>query len=974
MTDLLDKLWPAFVSEVTEQLDSVELLLAKSGSSKKLDVNQLFRNFHTIKGNCSMIGFTSMEVVAHRSEDILAVVRNGEMSMDDDVIDILLDAVSRLKKQFNSANESRENPTQDDELVAELEGFVEKKMQSQNADADTSVATLSDQDRAENISALSVLSKMAVPSLILGLDANAKVEQVVATVDSMSEKTRALGFTSLTRNLLHYVAELSSEHTDQFELLAIAAEIFDDIRFVCDEHNIDLSLELGAKLCRAKLQKGFNEQLVELSELLAELENDEIADWRAETFMALVSKSFILANYSSLFLYAELNACWRYIKQLVVELSRGYIAFNHAMISAIASISKEAQALSLQEEDSVSFSPLLDDLQQATAKHNNASDEILDLKQSIVDVTTLCIDSMVDLGLDVLKHIKQSIDDGLLAIEIDIDFRNEEVAEKLLTAARNIGELVHSRTMFHDLVNGVAQRTSFALLILTNKPLEDIDKVLSIIDKGSNSYTILDSNNQELVEEQSATDENVPEQAGQPASEDHADDEELDEQSATADLVKETSQSMGALKVDGKAIDQLIANVGELITLQHRIDYVLEQESWQKSIQAIQDSLQTIADVDQRNKALAALDQLKQTNNTLNETSESLQASIQRTQNSVLDLRVVPISYVFDRFHGFVRTIGKKLGKKAVLDVTGEHVKVDKGMIDVLSEPLAHMIRNSLDHGLEPPEERKSQGKEELGLIKLKAEQQNGMIYIHIHDDGRGINTEYIVEKATKMGLMKSGIQYSDQQIFDMIFAPGFSTSKILTETSGRGVGMDVVKSKITQIGGSITVESELGKGTKISLILPVSAAIQSVILFKSQDQVLAIPERFVTEVMSINKSDIQIMKGQSVFMLRDSIVPVYPLDGLLNNVKKASPESIQSMDTVEVIVLASETHTLALVVEETVGRSEVLVRETHSALRSMNAVSAAAVLGDGNVVIILDGTALFGLAQLKARDILSVA
>ena len=238
MADLLEKLWPAFVSEVTEQLDNVELLLARSGAAESVDVNQLFRNFHTIKGNCSMIGFTSMETIAHRSEDILAAMRNGEISMTDDVIDMLLDAIIRLKKQFQHANESRANPPQDDELVEKLSAFVATQLGGDQAEAKPQQ---SEEEQLKLLQGLLASAKMAVPSLVLGLDAAAKPNQVEAAVSTMIKAADAVGFKALSHSLKHFIEVIHSTHADKpRQLLALAAEIFDDIGFICDEHEIDL--------------------------------------------------------------------------------------------------------------------------------------------------------------------------------------------------------------------------------------------------------------------------------------------------------------------------------------------------------------------------------------------------------------------------------------------------------------------------------------------------------------------------------------------------------------------------------------------------------------------------------------------------------------------------------------------------------------------------------------------------------------
>lgn len=972
MADLLEKLWPAFVSEVTEQLDSVELLLAKNTSGKNVDVNHLFRNFHTIKGNCSMIGFTSMEVIAHRSEDILAAVRNHEISMSDAVIDILLESIGCLKKQFLSANQSRENPVQDQALVEKLGQFVAGQL---TVSSDESSVQESEEEKKAKLDMLSKAATVAVPVLVLGLDPAARKEQVEAAVSNMAEKARQVGFKALSGALLHFVATLKSDIDDKTgQLLLQLSEIFDDIRFICAKHNLDLGLTMGARLCRSKLTAAYNEELGVLSELLEQIKSTDPKSWEVDQFLRLVGHADKLSCFSSLFTLDELSGCWRYIKQLVVEVSRGYIVFNKAIIEKLLDIvvlAQQKEALSGgSPEFEMACKTCREELQVITAKHNNESDEIVDLKNEIIGKTRLCFDSFVDLKLNVLKKINEAVDAGMLAVEIDIDFRDEVTGEKVLKAVRSLGELTHSRTMFHDFVGGVAQHTSFSLLILSRKTVDEINTILGIIDKSRKTYTILGyehlTRDDSLPEGQKSHVESkilpVPE-ARTPAEELQV---EADEVAETENLVNETAMSLGSLKVDGTAIDGVISDVGELITHHNRMSHLITQDDFQLHLA----QLKLLAGKNpSAQMAVAFFDQLHVQ---LNNTNENLQTCLNRIQSNVLDLRVVPIAYAFNRFHKFVRNIAKKLDKKVILDVVGEQVKVDKGMIDVLSEPLAHMMRNSIDHGIEPPHVRKEKGKEEFGLIKLKAEQLSGMVVITIADDGAGLNREAILQKAIALGMLRAGENYTDEEIFQQIFAPGFSTSHVLTETSGRGVGMDVVRSKILEVGGTVSVQSKKGKGTTIELKLPISAAIQSVILIDNNGQTLAFPERHIVEVLSVRAEDVQVVHGQSAIMLRDNIVPLYRLDELIQS--RSSLLRHAAGTAYEVVVVANDQFMIGLVVNAALGRAEVLVRDVHEAIRHMAGVSGAAILGDGKVVIILDCLGLFDLAQNNAQNIIGIS
>lgn len=952
MADLLEKLWPAFISEVTEQLDTVELLLAKHDAAKTLDVNQLFRNFHTIKGSCSMIGFTSMEAIAHHSEDILSAVRNKEIVLDEQVIDILLESISCLKTQFHTSSQNRQDPKQDEPLLQRLIAFVDERLQTDKNEEENTVSAVDLQ------SALTQASRMAVPVMVLGLDPGAKIEQVEKAVNGMADAALQNGFRSLSGALRHYIDILKTPSEEKTEsLIEQLAEVFELIHLIAQEHKLDLNLDMGARLCRSKLAAPYLDVLEQLDTLLTALQETSADQWQAGQFFTIVTLCNQLGHYSALFNLLQLQQSWRYVRQLVVEVSRSYLVFNNpilAKIQEISSLAKEKKALSGGDEAfELQCKNLREELQTLTAKHNNERDEIVELKEAIISKTSLCMDSLVDLKMDVLEKIHSAIEEGRLAVEIDIDFTDEVVSEKVLKAVRTLGELAHSRTMFHDIVNGIAQRTSFSFLILSQKSREDIKTILSIIDREQKTFTILDKEappaDKPIVAEQEDT---------SPGADD--DDASAEDALNTSKLAAETSLSLSSLKVEGSAIDRVINDVGELVTHQNRFSHLVSQNELGFQINQLKS---LVKDMGEKGRLVHSFfeDFLLQ----LNSTNETMQVSLSRIQSSVLDLRVVPVAYVFNRFHSFVRSTAQRLNKKVALELIGEHVKVDKGMIDVLAEPLAHIVRNSIDHGIESPDVRKAQGKNEVGVIRLSAIQHSETVIIEIADDGAGLNKQVILDKCIEKGLLKANTDYIDADIYKQIFEPGFSTSKILTETSGRGVGMDVVKSRITEVGGTVSVSSEPGKGAVIRLRLPVSAAIQSVILIDNNGQTLAIPERHVAEVISMQSDDIQTVQEQSAIMLRDMIVPIYRLSDLLQ-----VESSDQQQAQYEVLILTNEQSTMGLIVDEVFERSEILVRDVHESLRRMPGVSAASILGDGRVVIILDCAGLFELAINNAQNI----
>ena len=381
-----------------------------------------------------MIGFTSMETIAHRAEDILACIRNEEFKLDDDVIDILLASISCLKKQFQEASGDKENPAQDDALLTQLEGFIDNKLSHSAGDSHGDSA---DSDQAERIEALVGSAKLAVPSLILGLDENARADKIEPGVQMMAKLASKSGFKGLSRHLLHYLAFLGSD--DKSQLLSAAANIFETLNVVCQEHQIDLSLELGSRLCHSKLEKPWQLDINALKLLLQDLQNTAYSDWQAAQLLSLIDLSIKLDNYCSLFSFADLNACFRYIRQLVVELTRGYIKFNNDILAQIIAIAELAQ----QHEESEAFkfacSDSLSALQEATAKNNHGSDEVQAVKENILAQCNISMDALNDLKLSALEDILDKVQQGSNALEIDLCFDNEELGEKVLITCQKLG-------------------------------------------------------------------------------------------------------------------------------------------------------------------------------------------------------------------------------------------------------------------------------------------------------------------------------------------------------------------------------------------------------------------------------------------------------------------------------------------------------------------------------------------------------
>jgi two-component system, chemotaxis family, sensor kinase CheA len=415
------------------------------------------------------------------------------------------------------------------------------------------------------------------------------------------------------------------------------------------------------------------------------------------------------------------------------------------------------------------------------------------------------------------------------------------------------------------------------------------------------------------------------------------------------------------IRVPGEMLDQFMNQIGEMVLVRGQLAHVIADQRIREQAVALRRS----SDSSSTDPAAVAqfqrlIDLIDEQNRRLQETDALIQGALSRLQDSVMGLRVVPVELVFKRFPRMVRDLAQAQGKQIRLELTGQEVKIDKAMVESLADPLLHMVRNSADHGIETIAERKLTSKPEEAVIRIQAEQQGSRILIRVSDDGKGIDPERVRRKAVERGLVKEEDSHlmSRDEILKFIFRAGFSTADVVTETSGRGVGMDVVRTNVMRLGGNIHLDSELGRGTIFTMQMPLSAAVQEVLLVNTAGQTLAMPGRYVAELVEITESDIQTVKGRTAITLRGNFLPIVRLEELLG-FKQVSDEPHKF-----VVVLSDGQRTLGVSVDEFVGRQELFTKDIHPRLAALPGVGGASILGDGRVVLILDGPAIYRLAE----------
>ncbi len=381
------------------------------------------------------------------------------------------------------------------------------------------------------------------------------------------------------------------------------------------------------------------------------------------------------------------------------------------------------------------------------------------------------------------------------------------------------------------------------------------------------------------------------------------------------------SATAGTIRVEAEKIDKLINQMGKVLTLKTSLLHLAQKGSYQEK-----------ATWEQLGKTLQELDQVY---NVL--------------QTDILELRMVPIKQLFSRFPKSIRDMAKRCGKKVEVQFHGEETEIDKQIVEELIDPLTHLFRNAIDHGIESIEERVKVGKDPKGKIIVEARQEGGYIIIRLTDDGQGLDMEKIRKKAILAGTITEQDQLSRQEILDLIFTPGLSTTEKVSDLSGRGVGLDIVKNAIQRLRGSIEVNTELGKSTTFSLKIPLTLAIIQSFMVELGGQIFGIPVNDIAQNIVIKEDEIHDVNGKKVYYRYPEVIPLIDLGEKFNFVCEKNPEQLRI-----VIINYGRSH-VGLIVEELLGLEEVMIKRVNKALGTTPDIAGASLLGSGDIALIID-------------------
>jgi chemotaxis protein histidine kinase CheA len=828
----------------------------------------------------------------------------------------------------------------------------------------------------------------------------------------MLKGSNSLGYAGLDTRIQEILDALPvSEEISQADgerMVDVIVAFLDDLKTLGETTGVDLGGESLAKVLARTLKENLLMHLGQVEELLQSLEkpvdaqDEEIANLLSQRFSRihgylsslypqsrtdvplLLVDAFARAGRNQMGIYSE-----------VITLCRDALMFIRDLLNTSGRHPLKQAPLKAADEQ------LHQRIRDYLWAHDDAGDTPVDTVRQFVAAMNIPVELSELLSPDNTRELMELIQEGSLAYLIKAHLESSEaIATAFLEWVHDKGRVITNRTLIE------ADLSWYEMLFISKAPRAAIEQDLRTIDQGSGHVILLGELGKDqhkpaapakasaaasasasavpagpspaakTVAATSATTATAPAATpGVPAVPAAAPTEAAPPTEAAsvkpaaapvpaprAATPAAANASSNVIRVPGEMLDQFMNQIGEMVLVRGQLAHIIGDQRVREGLHRLRhgqegqlkDPQNHLVDLQQLAENLD--DQLRR----LQETDALIQGALSRLQDSVMGLRVVPVELVFKRFPRMVRDLALAQGKQIRLELIGQEVKIDKAMVESLADPLLHMVRNSADHGVEKPEERRQAGKPEEAVIRIQAEQQGSRIMIRVIDDGKGIDPERVRRKAIERGLVKEeeSLQLNKEDILSYIFRPAFSTADVVTETSGRGVGMDVVRTSVMRLGGTIHLDSEVGRGTTFTMQMPLSAAVQEVLLVNTANQTMAIPGRYVAELVEVSPDEYQTVKGRTAILLRGNFLPIVRLEEVLGY-PPAESESHRY-----VVVLSDGQRTLGVSVQEFVGRQELFTKDIHPRLAALPGVGGASILGDGRVVLILDAAALYRLAE----------
>lgn len=898
-----------FIIEAKEHLETIEpnlLLLEKQPGDLSL-LDAIFRPMHSLKGASGFLGLPQINSLAHKAENILDELRKGNLRVSSEIMDIILAATDALRIMID------------------------------NLEASGSEGSVDTQPIMDRINAV-LREDSASQNTVAAFDP----EQTPSAQPPEPSSTDAASAPSKTRDS-YALSAVSGEHLADF--LEEAQEIVNNLNqaLLELERNPHRQDELINDIFRYMHNLKGNSGLLGYSELNA-------LSHEAESLLGLVRKGDIKLERG---LVDLLLTSVDQVDGLINKIDAQAMTVSGSDVDPIIAKLREARLGKTTADEPAPPAPASPEIPAQTAD-TLAAATVTDPEDADIFATTAKqqLDNM-RLALETLEQDSTQKDyvDGLYRSLVSLqNAANYMGFTELKVYAERTAQLVDQARgadmgfeLFVDLLNQeraiIEDMVAAVLASLTAEPAPTEQAPASSvpIQEQPAAVAVQDQNGR------NGSDSDTGEKAAAPIpapAEPIASQPAGSESGKTSQVKTEPPKPKvsSTIRVDHEKLDHLMNLIGELIINRNRFAML------SKSLEENPEQVEQVAQ------------QLTESTYAMARISDDL-------QDTIMQVRMVAVSAVFTRFPRLVRDLSRKSGKEVELVTEGEETELDKSIVEVIGDPLVHLIRNSMDHGLEGQEERLAAGKPAKGTVWLRAYHKGNSVAIEVEDDGRGIDPDKMRKVAVKKGLMseEDAARLDDREAIELIFAPGFSSADKITDISGRGVGMDVVRTNIKNLKGSVNVTSELGKGSKMTLSLPLTLAIIDALMITVSGATYAIPLDAVSETTKIDANLLTDVGGRKAVTLRDDVLGIVDLTEMLG-----LPPNTEQREILPVVVITDNDRRLGLVVDRLLERQEVVIKPLGTYLGDIEGISGATIMGDGSVVLILDPHEIYGLATLR--------
>ncbi|MDF1879170.1 chemotaxis protein CheA [Sulfurimonas sp. SAG-AH-194-C20] len=910
----MDQLLEQFLSEARENLAFIDQNIGEIGGDDPELLNSVFRAAHTLKGGSGIVGFEAVKNITHHAEDLLDMLRGGKLEFADSMVEVLYDAFDEVVNLIEAAEETGDVVEADEETVANIVASLSAQM-GKELEGEVNWAcpfNLADKNNVVNLPMFTLrgVSNIKIPFKQEEIDESFCAEaHLYAVTFDIDDSCMVYGNDPIyTMSLLEdkVVGVFSCMSDENTKSVLSGTE---------DEEGLLLKTSLVAFIYATyeEIEDSLFNFIDELEFLPLDIQT-LLGITYGDTGLQIDS----LKELSSITDKSDLSTIKNEVSS-AIELV-GIDTIQHSKMTRILDILGM-----IQEEDVAKLKGFFSSLYKGEAYSESESSESektvaqeekkeVSFETSAVEINehvTATLKSIFEQQKKALNYIEE--DDDLLRIVVTL--------EKTRKYVPDMPELtdVESVQAFLDVQLGlvkpeVKQEVTQAKEVVEEK-VEKVEEKVVAVEKVVAPV--------KKVEVEVVKEAKVEKAKVQPKEE------------------KQKAIVGKTVKVEQESIDSLMNVVGELLVAKNSLPYLADNVVGMTHEQIKREIMDKYIFI--------------------NRLSEQL-------QDLIMSMRMLPISYVFDRYPKLVRDIAKTLGKKVKLDMSGGETKLDKNMIEMLADPMIHIMRNSLDHGVEMPDVREKKGKNPMGCVTLKAYAQSDRIIIEIIDDGAGINVEKVASKVLEKGLMtpEQIDALSEKEMAELVLLPGLSTADTITEFSGRGVGMDVVKKSIEGFGGSIGITTKANEGTVITLAIPMSLAVTSLLHIEMNSIHYGIPMDSVSETVKIERSEIEYLHNEPFVYIRGDVIPLLFIKSMLN-------EDDMQDKPLSIVVLNIKENQLAVVVNSFLGQLDVVQKPLVGIMEGHPLFSGTALLGNGQIIMSMDPLGLLGISQ-KLKDDIQVA